>query len=427
VERLDKSCDAGHKIWIVNHYASCPDYPNEHRHFDIARELVKRGHEVTIIAASTMHNMGVNLIEDGSPVLEKFYDGVRYLFLKARSYEGNGFLRILNMRDFLKGFRRIARNLPKPEVIIASSPHLPSLNAALDVADEMDVPCICEVRDLWPQSLVEYGYLPGWDPLSHKLYRDERRAYERATALIFTMEGGADYIQDKGWDIGSGGQIDLSKVHHINNGVDLEAFRDDEKNHACALSELNDCRKIKIVYTGSMRAVNNVGYMIEVAQEMKKDDVAFIMVGGGDELDKLRAAVCDRGLDNIFFLGSVAKCDIPGILKEADLLLVAFSSENSIAKYGMSLNKLFDYLASGKPLLSNLPPCYSIIEKHDCGIERSFSSPGEFAEQIRQMISDKDSLKRWGENSRATAELYSFVSHANHLIEIIEGITKEEQ
>lgn len=93
----------------------------------------------------------------------------------------------------------------------------------------------------------------------------------------------------------------------------------------------------------------------------------------------------------------------------------------------MSQNKLFDYLASGKPVLSNLPSSYSIVNKYDCGIERTFASPEDFAEQIRQMLSDKDSMKQWGENAQAAAELYSFVSHTNHLIEIIEAITKEEQ
>ncbi|WP_419070543.1 hypothetical protein, partial [Slackia isoflavoniconvertens] len=102
-------------------------------------------------------------------------------------------------------------------------------------------------------------------------------------------------------------------------------------------------------------------------------------------------------------------------------------SENKVAKYGMSPNKLFDYLASGKPLLSDMPPYYSIVEKYDCGIERSFSTSKEFADQVRQMIADKDSMKRWGENARSAANLYSFVSHTNHLIDIIEGITKEEQ
>ena len=131
-------------------------------------------------------------------------------------------------------------------------------------------------------------------------------------------------------------------------------------------------------------------------------------------------------MDNIVFTGPVPKRCIPGILSKADLLLVAFTSENGVAKYGMSLNKLFDYLASGKPLLSGMPPYYSVIEKYDCGVERSFANSGDFADQVRQMISDKDSLKRWGENSHSTAELYSFVSHTNHLIEIIEDITKEE-
>lgn len=109
------------------------------------------------------------------------------------------------------------------------------------------------------------------------------------------------------------------------------------------------------------------------------------------------------------------------------MLLMYSLPEDEIAKYGMSQNKLFDYLASGRPVLSNLPSDFSVINRYDCGIEESFSGPEDFARRIAQMLSDEDSLKRWGENSRSTAELYSFVSHTNHLIEIIEDITKEEQ
>lgn len=423
---LEKEREAKRKIWIVNHYASCPDYPNEHRHFDIARELVKQNYEVTIIAASTMHNMGVNLIEDDSPILEKSYEGVRYLFLKTRSYEGNGVNRILNMRDFLKGFRRIVFDLPRPDVIVASSPHLPSLNVALDVADKLDVPCICEVRDLWPQSLVEYGYLPGWDPVSCKLYRDERRAYERADALVFTMEGGADYIRDKGWDTGNGGKIDLAKVHHINNGIDLNQY-DFNKIRNCVVPELRETDAAKIVYAGSVRQVNDLGFLIEVASQMKEDDVCFVILGDGDELNELRERVLERGLDNISFVGRVDRSDVPACLERASLLLLHSASQKGLSRYGMSQNKLFDYLASGKPVLSNLPSQYSIVNRYDCGVEMSFKDSRDYASQIRRMLFDEAAMIRWGKNARSVAELYSFETLAVHYAEVIEKVLKEEQ
>ncbi len=142
----------------------------------------------------------------------------------------------------------------------------------------------------------------------------------------------------------------------------------------------------------------------------------------------MREKVQERGLSNISFPGAIDKREIPASLEKARLLLLLYSSmQVNLSQYGMSQNKLFDYLASGKPVLSNLPSSYSIINKYDCGIERSFSDPEEFAEQIRRMISDDEAMERWGENARATADLYSFVSHTNHLIEIIEDITKEEQ
>ena len=93
----------------------------------------------------------------------------------------------------------------------------------------------------------------------------------------------------------------------------------------------------------------------------------------------------------------------------------------------MSLNKLFDYLAAGKPVLANLPSEYSIVNSFDCGIERMFSDPAQYADQIRRMLADQDVIDRWGDNARKTAEKYSFARHADKFIQIIENITKEEQ
>lgn len=409
-------------VWIINHYASCPDFPNEHRHHDFAKELVRRGYDVTVFAASTMHNMGVNLIEGNESKIERFYDGVRYVFIKCRSYQGNGLARLLNMRDYIKALPEICLAESAPDVIWASSPQLFALKTALDIAEKMQVPCVCEVRDLWPQSLIEYGYLPKKSPIARALFRMERRAYERADALIFTMEGGKDYICDRGWDTEHGGKVDLDKVHYLNNGVDLTTFLADAKEKPCLLPELLESDKKKIVYTGSIRAVNNVGYMLDVAELMRDDDVAFFMVGGGDRLDELRAEVAQRGLKNIYFTGPVDKHEVPAVLKAADLLMVAFSPSNGIMKYGSSPNKLFEYLASGKPMLSNMAVNYSIIEKYNCGIERSFSGADEFADAIRSMTEDQDLMKVWAANSSTAAKDFSFERLTQRLVELFEAL-----
>ena len=377
-----------------------------------------------------MHNMGVNLADmnDTSPYLEKEYDGVSYVFFKTRDYEGNGLKRLLNMADYLKALKRNYAVFGKPDVIYASSPHLPSLGAACKIARALEVPCICEVRDLWPQSLIEYGYLSAHNPVSSFLFRKERKAYEEADALVFTMEGGKDYIQDKGWDIGSGGKVDLEKVYHINNGIDLDAFDKNATSCKCSVEALQDNGKIKIVYAGSVRKANGIGYLVEVAECMRNDaDIEFVVLGAGDELDDLRRRIGSLGLENISFPGAIDKCEIPASLEKATLLLLYSSPQTGLSQYGMSQNKLFDYLASGKPVLSNLPSNYSIINKYDCGIERTFSGPDDYANQIRQMITNDDAMKRWGDNARAAASVYSFANLADKLVEIIKKVTEEKK
>ena len=152
-----------------------------------------------------------------------------------------------------------------------------------------------------------------------------------------------------------------------------------------------------------------------------------MVIGNGDQLEELRTRADKMGLRNICFAGAVEKREIPSSLKNASLLLLYSCSQTGLSRYGMSQNKLFDYLASGKPILSNLPSNYSIINKYDCGVERSFDDPHEFATQIEAMLADKEGMKRWGRNSAETAELYSFACHADHLAEIIEKATKEEK
>ena len=418
-------------IWTIMMDNCLPEHGPHNRHFWFAKHLKDQGYNPVVFVASRERGNAIQMIKDDAPFKVDDSYGFPFVYIRIKDYGESMKKRILAIFEFHKRLNKYADTFAemygKPDVILGSNGYPLSPWLANRFAKKYHAASICEICDLWPLSLEEYDIIKPGGAIAKAMYVLERKNYENADAVIFSMEGGGDYIRDKGWDVGSGGKIDLAKVHHINNGTDIEAFLKNERAYPCELPEMRSAGKTRIVYTGSMRAVNNVGYMIDVASEIKNNDVLFVMIGGGDRLEDLRADAEARCLDNIVFPGPVAKCKIPGILSQADLLLVAFSSENGVARYGMSPNKLFDYLASGKPLLSNVPPYYSIIDEYECGIERSFTSPQAFADQILEMISDKDSMKRWGENARATAELYSFVSHTNHLIEIIEDITKEEQ
>lgn len=424
---------SGKTIWTIMIDNCLPEHGPHNRHFWFAKHLKEQGYNPVVFVASRERGNAIQMIEDDAPFKVDDSYGFPFVYIRIKDYGESMKKRILSIFEFHKRLNKYADTFVemygKPDVILGSNGYPLSPWLANRFAKKYQAASICEICDLWPLSLEEYDIIKPGGAIAKAMYVLERKNYENANAIIFSMEGGGDYIRDKGWDIDSGGKIDLAKVHHINNGIDLDAFRENTDAFTCPVSELTDNGKVKIVYAGSVRKANNIGYLVDVAECMRGDErVEFVALGAGDELEELREKVRERGLSNISFPGAIDKREIPASLEKARLLLLLYSSmQVNLSQYGMSQNKLFDYLASGKPVLSNLPSNYSIINKYDCGVERSFSNPEEFAEQIRQMISDKDSLKRWGDNSRSTAELYSFVSHTNHLIEIIEDITKEEQ
>lgn len=424
---------SGKTIWTIMIDNCLPEHGPHNRHFWFARHLKEQGYNPVVFVASRERGNAIQMIEDSAPFKVDDSHGFPFVYIRIKDYGESMKKRILSIFEFHMRLNKhadmFAEMFGKPDVILGSNGYPLSPWLANRFAKKYDAASICEICDLWPLSLEEYDIIKPGGAIAKAMYVLERKNYENANAIIFSMEGGGDYIRDKGWDVDNGGKIDLGKVHHINNGIDLDAFRENAEAFTCPVGELADNGKVKIVYAGSVRKANNIGYLVDVAECMQSDEqVEFIALGAGDELEELREKVQERGLSNIFFPGAIDKREIPASLKKARLLLLLYSSmQVNLSQYGMSQNKLFDYLASGKPVLSNLPSNYSIINKYDCGVERSFSSPEEFAEQIRQMISDKDSLKRWGENARSTADLYSFVSHTNRLIEIIEDITKEEQ
>ena len=215
-------------IWYLHHYATPYQLPGLHRPFEFGEYFNKNGHKTTVFAASYLHYASSNMIEDGSGYLVKDYDGINAVFVNTCGYENSGWKRIINMFQFGLKLPRVAQKYAetngKPDVIIASSPHPFTMLAGLSIAKKFGIPCICEVRDFWPEVFFFGGKLKETDFLGRILLAGERYIYTKADGLTFLKEGDHTYIIDKGWDIEHGGKIDMSKCIYINNGVDIKLF-----------------------------------------------------------------------------------------------------------------------------------------------------------------------------------------------------------
>jgi glycosyltransferase involved in cell wall biosynthesis len=403
------------KIWIINHYAEVPPKGNYLRHFRFSKELQKMGHEVEIFAASTVHNSTYNHSKDSRPFKKVLVEGVPVTFIKCRNYKGNGKDRVLNILDYFFGVMKVTKKLTPPDIVYSSSPHPLNWLAGEKIAKRGGARHIAETRDLWPETFVSMNRVSRNHPLSLLLYQLEKRIYSQADALIFTFPGGELYLKENA--------IRSQRVENINNGVDLRQFDDQVQSHfSSKISERTDV--FKVVYTGALNDFNSIDLLIDAAKMMKNQtDIHIYVYGDGYH----REALIEKSKDlPISFMGRVEKKLIPGILSRSDLN-VMIGQDLSILKYGLSLNKMFEYMASEKPILSNLNTLFDVIQENGAGITVPGNDPVALADGIKYFknLSESD-YQNYARNSRKLAEKYDFIVLSRKLENLFQEVLNEQ-
>lgn len=419
-------------IWILNHYATNTFFEKGGRHYWIGENLLKEGYNPIIFCASTLHGKGEGVEVEGeycSKKVETQYGPLTYVFIKVPPYTGNGKSRIKNMTSFALRLKRkykiLAREFGYPDIIYASSVHPLTLVAGIKISKQFNIKCISEVRDLWPESIVAYSSFTKSNPIIKLLYLGEKWIYKHSDALVFSMSGGKKYIVEKGWDKQNGGPINLNKVYYVNNGIDIEEFNKNKSKYIYKDEDLLDPNFFKVVYTGSIRKVNNIQVIVDTAEYLERNnykEIKLIIFGEGDEREYLNSIVRERNLKNILFKGPVEKKYIPSILSQSDLNLL-HQSESGLLKYGGSQNKKFEYLASGKPILSTVYMDNDVIENFDTGYSIRNQDPKIIAEAIVNF--SKMSTHKYNEvckNALKASREFDFPCLTDKMIQIIESL-----
>ena len=409
-------------IWIINHYALTPSQGGLCRHYYFAKRLIEKGHNVRIITSSAIHNTQINMIDKGDKTLFKEIDvdGLTYTYIKSGQYTGNGLGRIKNMLSFALNIAKVRKQYEaeNPDIIYTSSPDLFTAYFSQKLAKKMNLPNIVEIRDLWPLSIVDYKNMSNCNPIIKVLYGLEKKIYKKADALIFTMPGGKDYIVDKKWDK----CVSLNKVFNINNGIDINEQEKQKKDYIYIDADLADESTFKVIYAGSIRQANNISNLIGAAQKILEQgykDIKFIIFGDGTQRKALEEKCKRENIENVIFKGKVEKKYIPNILSHSDLNILNYKNVN-IWKYGGSQNKLFEYLASGRPVLSTIKMGHSLIAECHCGVELDNQNVDTLANAIMNMYNlPKDDYDKMCRNAREAAKNYDFDILTQKLIEVI--------
>ena len=357
-------------LW-VNHFSVAATEAGGTRHIEMARALMPLGWQVTIAASdfNLQRRVYTHRREGDRRTVHESIDGVSIRWLYTRPYRQNDGRRVLNWLSFSRQLGREDWDSEAPDVIIGSSPHLFAAWAARRVARRLRKPFVFEVRDLWPESLLVTGRRRSLG--YHALGVLARSLYKSADRILVLAQGSADYLRDRGHP--------ASKLVCVPNGVDTTAFGEAARPARTTLT---------FVYAGAHGPANGLEAVLGAAHRLLGDpSIRFLLVGDGPSKAGLAAMAERLGLSNLEFRTPVPKDEMPALLAEADAGLMVLR-EAPLFAFGVSPNKLFDYLAAALPVVGNVPgEVARMLAGAGAGVTAADSSAGALAEAIRRLAS----------------------------------------
>lgn len=382
-------------VWIVNHYATDPaQSASGSRHFSLARRLAQLGWTPTILAASTDHPSGTQRRHLHVTSADEEREGVRFRYLRAPSYS-SGLGRLLNI--FVFTIRVLSpssvRGLEAPRVIIGSTVHPLAAWAASLLSKRAGVPFIFEVRDLWPQTLIDMGKLRERGLVARAMRMLERKLCERAVAIVTLLPFAYEYFADQG--------IPTGKVVWISNGTDVDEFGDP----APVQDAVN--REFTIMYLGSIGRANDVLMILKAFLEAASRDprLRLEIVGRGPDRTMIQE-VAERSAHarRVAFRDPVVKTDVPRLMAEADALVINVL-DLDVYRFGVSMNKMFDYAAAARPMIISTSARNNLVADADAGITVEAGDVRGLTEAMVKMaaVESSDDRARWAQNARTYA------------------------
>ena len=250
--------------------------------------------------------------------------------------------------------------------------------------------------------------------------------YTHADAVVFTKEGDVDHIKEMGWDTEHGGNIDLKKCYYVNNGVKLKDYYESIVKDILPDEDLQS-DSFKVVYTGTIRPVNNVGNLLDAAKLLKDHkDIRFLIYGGGSQLEEMKKRASEEKIDNVILKGFVEKKYIPYILSCSSVNVLNYSQSQYNWSRGNSSNKLFEYMASGKPIISTVKMGYCILDRYQCGLSLEECTPQALAETILKIHDmPKKDYDHMAENAEEGAKDFDFSVLTERLYQVIRSVEKD--
>lgn len=376
-------------ILVFTHAGGSPWHGPNTRWYYLASALRPRGYNAEIVSSSFFHKY-INPPEVSKTVHTQTIGGVLYHFVRTMSYKGRGLGQILNQLHFtlkcLVNWKVFAER--QPQVVVASSPHPFVVLPALLLSRRTGARFVYEVRDLWPDVLMELGGYSRFHPYIVALGLVERLAVRCADRLVSVKPGDGDYFSEK---YGT----PESLFSYVPNGF---LPGDEETPPPAELLELRNRYAMLVVFVGAVSAAYRLKDLADLAERvLQSRDVGFVIIGKGDRLAQLEADGKARGLQNLHFLGGIARTSVGPSLMLADICYIGVVSNH---RYGISSNKIYEYMAAGKPILASYRTAHDPVVAAKCGIVCEPGDIDSLTAALGELMDNPEACKAYGENAK---------------------------
>lgn len=379
-------------LWIFNEYAGSVYHGMTFRHYYLAKELIKKDYRVIIFTSSFSH-----FAKQPHRVVEQTFtsemiDGIEYIWIKTPPYKGSrSFGRIRNWFLFaLKLFFIPLLKLQKPDYILVSSLPLHPILAANFLSKKYKAKLLFEVRDIWPLSAIELGGYSEKNLFIKHLQWLEDYAYKKADKVLCVLEYAYKHMHKRG--------LNKEKFNYIPNGISMTELEDIELLDKRIIDQIPK-NKFIVGYTGSIGTANSLDIFIKVAKLLQiEDSIVFVIVGDGAEKETLQVEA--QQLNNVYFIDAIGKKQIQSMLKYFDVCYIGWNKQ-SLYRYGISANKLFDYMYASKPILHAYSGEGDIVKIAKAGISVEAQNPQAIARGIKQLKNmTQEQREKLGQNAR---------------------------
>ncbi|WP_115120271.1 glycosyltransferase family 4 protein [Synechococcus sp. UW105] len=365
------------RLWLINQFANTPDLPGHTRQYEVAASLVNNGWDVSVFSSDfNLAQRKYRRLRFPQLASKETPSGIHWFWLWVFPYRCNNWRRQLNMLSFC--FHLALRLLPTglfgiltgkgPNVILASSPQLPAAFTALCIARLYHIPFVLEVRDLWPQVLIDQCGKSRNNILVRLLSFMESYIYSHSSQLVVLAKGAVSYVEARG----------ARHIEWLPNGPDLDLF--------IPTPLPPERTNFKVLYAGAHGVANGLDNVIEAARllENKSLPISIQFLGDGPEKDKLIQLASD--LNSVTFSEPVPKSLIPEIMADADAILLSLI-DVPLFRYAVSPNKLYDAYALGRPVITTVPGDINTeVESYKLGFTALPGIPEDLAFAIQQLF-----------------------------------------